>query len=205
MPNGMHPSEQHPRQSPEVAGKWEMIDAEFTNAATHVALLPTNKIFMYGGSSLDLDEFNNPTLPRAEILDLNTDPWQTYPVNCDALNGDLWCGGHTFLPDGKLLFVGGTSYYPPQPDPLYGGLNEAYLFDPFMETWERLDDMQAGRWYPTLIRCADDSILTISGLEYRHPDEEPQTNAIRVLWELITNIKKRIVRTHEIYFPETKK
>jgi hypothetical protein len=68
------------------------------------------------------------------------------------------CGGHTFLSDGKLLFVGGTSYFPKSPDPFYGGLKEAYLFDPFTEAWERLPDMQVGRWYPTLIRLADDHV-----------------------------------------------
>jgi len=58
---------------------------------------------------------------------MNTSPWQTYPVNCDSVSGDLWCGGHTFLPDGKLLFVGGTSYFPKSPDPFHGGLKEAYF------------------------------------------------------------------------------
>jgi len=74
------------------------------------------------------------------------------------LSGQTQQKGQTFLPDGKLLFVGGTSYFPKSPDPFYGGLKEAYLFDPFTEAWERLPDMQAGRWYPTLIRLADDHV-----------------------------------------------
>jgi hypothetical protein len=48
------------------------------------------------------------------------------------------------------------------PDLFYGGLKEAYLFDPFTEAWERLPDLQVGRWYPTLIRLADDHVLTLS-------------------------------------------
>jgi len=191
-------------QSPQVLGKWEMLDAVFNNAATHAALLPTNKIFIFGGSSLDPDEFKNPTLPRAEILDMNTDPWQAYTLNCDPLICDLWCGGHTFLPDGRLLFVGGTSYYPPPPDPFYGGLKDAYLFDPFTESWERLDDMHVGRWYPSLIRLADDRVLTLSGLEYRLPTESPQTNTLRILFELVAKIKERITRVHEVFDPVTK-
>src|SRR5688572_5290596 len=156
-----HPPTEGP---PGLIGKWEMLGANFINSATHVALLPTNKIFIYGGSSLDPDEFENPSLPRAEMLDMNTSPWQRYSINCEPVTCDLWCGGHTFLSDGKLLFVGGTSYYPPPPDPFYGGLKEAYLFDSFTETWEQLDDMQIGRWYPTLIRLADDRVLTLAGL-----------------------------------------
>jgi len=191
-------------QSPDIVGKWEMLEQEFKNAATHVALLPTNKIFIFGGSSLDPDEFKNPLLPRAEILDMNTSPWQTDDLDCDLLHCDLWCGGHTFLQDGKLLFVGGTSYYPEPPDPFYGGLRDAYLFDPFTETWEKVDDMLVGRWYPTLIRLADDSVLCLSGLEYRAPDESPHTNTLKILFELISKIKERIVRVQEVFDPGTK-
>ncbi|HEU0292726.1 MAG TPA: galactose oxidase-like domain-containing protein [Anaerolineales bacterium] len=200
-----HDSPPQTEGPPEVAGKWEMITAEFKNSATHVALLPTNKIFIFGGSSLDRDEFNNPTLPRAEILDMNTNPWQTCLLDCEPIKGDIWCGGHTFLPDGKLLFVGGTNYYPPPPDPFYGGLKEAYLFDPFTETWERLDDMQVGRWYPTLIRLADDRVLTFSGLEYRLPSDSPKKNILKILYELIAKIDERIARVHEVFDPVTKK
>ena len=204
MHDDRHPSPTGQEQAPEVAGKWEMLDAEFINSATHAALLPTNKIFIFGGSSLDPDEFGHPTLPRAEMLDLNTSPWTTYPLNCDQIHCDLWCGGHTFLPNGELLFVGGTSYYPPVPDPFYGGLKEAFLFDPFTETWERLKDMQVGRWYPTLIRLADDRVLTLSGLEYRSPTETPEKNVFKILFELITKMPEYITRVQEVFDPETK-
>ena len=199
-----HPSPPTNEQAPEVAGKWEMLETEFINSATHAALLPTNKIFILGGSSLDPDEFGHPTLPRAEMLDMNTSPWRTYPLNCDSLHCDLWCGGHTFLADGKLLFVGGTSYYPPDPDPFYGGLKEAFLFDPFTESWERLDDMQVGRWYPSLIRLADDRVLTLAGLEYRAPNATPETSTIKILFELITKMDYYITRVQEIFDPQTK-
>jgi len=190
--------------TPETRGKWEMFEVMLLNSATHVALLPTGKIFIFGGSSLDPDEFKKPTLPRAEILDMNTHPWERYSLNCDPLAYDLWCGGHTLLADGKLLFVGGTSYYPPPPDPFYGGLREAYLFDPFSETWERLDDMEIGRWYPTLIRLADDRVLTLAGLDYRAPTDSPKTNILKNLFDLVANIKKRIARVNEVFDPTTK-
>jgi Domain of unknown function (DUF1929) len=201
-PPSLPPETDH-EHHPDVAGMWEMLDARFINSATHVALLPTNKILIFGGSSLDPDEFDHPSLPRAEILDMNTSPWRAYPLNCDSLNGDLWCGGHTFLPDGRLLFVGGTNYYPPVPDPFYGGLKEAYLFDPFTETWERMPDMQVGRWYPTLIRLADDTVLALSGFEFRTPSESPKTNILKILFELVTKIRERITRAHEVFDPRT--
>lgn len=151
---------------PKEVGQWKMVcDAEFEGSPTHVALLHTNKIFAYGGSSLDESTLQSP--PPAEILDLETLTVSKLPM--DRVQGDLWCGGHTFLEDGKLLMVGGTQYYPKRLG-LFGGLNQAYTLDPETEKWTRLDDMQLGRWYPTLLRLADNSVLTIGGLKDKFPE-----------------------------------
>lgn len=186
---------------PKTMGSWEMIPATFNNAATHVALLPTNKVFAFGGSSLDFDRFSDP--PPPEILDLAT--LETRVLGKENVNGDIWCGGHTFLADGQLLFVGGTGLYPPAPDPFYGGLREAYLFDPETETWTRLPDMRQGRWYPTLIRLADNRVLSISGLQHRAPDEgASRGNLLLVIWDLLTKIKERLVSEQEVFDPATR-
>lgn len=186
---------------PKTGGSWEMLPATFENAATHAALLSTKKVFTYGGSSLDIDRFPDP--PPPEALDLET--MESSRLSKQNVNGDIWCGGHTFLADGKLLFVGGTSLYPPAPDPFYGGLRQAYLFDPESESWTRLPDMRQGRWYPTLIRLADNTVLTVSGLQYRDPSGEPsRKNILRLVWDLIANFKERLVREQEIFDPGTR-
>jgi hypothetical protein len=193
-----HPHPDHPGDS-RVTGQWQLLPACFVGSPTHAALLPSNKIFAYGGSSLDREVFTNP--PPAELLDL--DNLQVCPVSMQGVACDLWCGGHTFLQDGRLLFVGGTSCYPPDPDPFYGGVRQAYTFDPFSESWTRLPDMLEGRWYPTLIRLADNSVLTISGLQYRDPDEVPKKfNFFQLVYEVMTKIKEYLVSRQEIYEPE---
>jgi hypothetical protein len=195
-----HPHPGHGGDPREI-GRWELLTACFTGSPTHAALLPTDKIFVYGGSSLDREVFDRP--PPAEILDLDT--LQVRQISMQGVECDLWCGGHTFLQDGKLLFVGGTSCYPPDPDPFYGGVRQAYTFDPFTETWTRLPDMREGRWYPTLIRLADNSVLAISGLQYRDPDEVPKKfNFFRLVYEVITKIKEYLVSRQEVYDPETR-
>lgn len=180
-------------------GRWETIPAVFTNAATHVALLPSNKIFAYGGSSQDRDEFAHPTMPPGEILDLNHEPYVVRPITREGLAGDLWCGGHTLLASGKLLFAGGTSFYPALPDPLFGGLRQAYLFDPWSERWERLPDMAEGRWYPTLIRLPDHRVLCIAGLRYRDPADPPEGSLLKALWRLLFSIGEEIVSRQEVF------
>ena len=192
------PPPQPDSSDPAQVGRWERLPATFQGSATHAALLPNGRIFAYGGSSLDRQAFASP--PPAEILDLTNET--TYPLSMPGVNGDLWCGGHTFLADDRLLFVGGTSFYPPLPDPFYGGLKEAYLFDPADNSWTRLPDMHEGRWYPTLLRLPDDTVLVISGLQYRDPqDEPPRNNILLAIWNLLTRVKQRLVTRQELFDP----
>ena len=151
---------------PKDVGQWTMLAATFEGSPTHAALLHTNKVLTYGGSSLDASRLADP--PPAELLDLET--MEVTPTSMENVAGDLWCGGHTFLEDGSLLFVGGTEYYPGRSGGMYGGLDQAYTFDPITEKWTRQDDMQIGRWYPTLVRLADNTVLSIGGLSAKSPE-----------------------------------
>src|SRR3970040_369166 len=88
---------------PQSVGRWELIEASFARSATPAALLPTNKVFVYGGASLDRAAFRTP--PPAELLDL--DSMQVSLVSMEGVACDLWCGAHTLLEDGRLIFAGG--------------------------------------------------------------------------------------------------
>jgi hypothetical protein len=193
----------HPQpvsDDPRQVGQWEMLEVCFDCSATHAALLPDGRVFVYGGSSLDPEAFHAP--PPAEVLNLTSGEICKLPM--PGVTGDLWCGGHTFLADGRLLFVGGTSYYPPQPDPFYGGLKEAYLFNAADNSWTRLPDMHEGRWYPTLLLLADGTVLVVAGLQHRDPQDEPlKKNILLILWDLLTRIKPRLVRRLELFDQHT--
>ena len=172
----LYASPENESNDPEVVGSWEMISARFQGSPTHAALLHTNQVFAYGGSSLDRTRLSDP--PPAEILDL--DSMEVSTLSMEGVNADLWCGGHTFLEDGRLLFAGGTGYYP-RLDGIYGGTRRSYIFDPQDHSWTDAGDMRVARWYPTLIRLADNTVLTIAGLADRFPE----------FW----------VRQQEAYFP----
>ncbi len=70
----------------------------------------------------------------------------------------LFCSGHSFMSDGRLLVVGGGGGGP-------SGVNRAYKFDPVARTWTRtLGDMNQARWYPTAATLGDErSILVVGG------------------------------------------
>jgi len=117
--------------------------------AIHSAVLPTGEVLLFSaehgvpgihGWVLDPESLNLTEVPPPA-------PW----------NPD--CAGHSFLPDGRLLVTGGTLSFNPLRGP-----KEAFLFDPFDRQWTQVEDMAAGRWYPTNVTLQDGSVLTMAGL-----------------------------------------
>lgn len=73
---------------------------------------------------------------------------------------NVYCSGHSFLPDGKLLVAGGGGRSSRM------AIQEAYLFDPDGKTWMSAGDtLNHARWYPTLVTLGDDSgrVLVVNG------------------------------------------
>ena len=153
---------------PLVGGEWRLANARFEHLPVHMALLPTGKVLALGGSSNNRAYLRAPH--PAEVWDPARDECRTLT---QRLPGDIFCAGHAALPNGHLLVAGGTTMYPPKfledRIPLFGGLEHAYTFDPWSETWTRVPNMTRGRWYPTLITLADGSVLALAGLTRHFP------------------------------------
>jgi hypothetical protein len=124
----------------------------------------TGKVLAFGGSGNDPAFFKEPHY--AEVFDpaSNRGP----AVVEQELESDVFCAGHCFLPDGRLLVAGGTRKYdgnfPVAGLPPFRGAKESYLFDPKSERWTRAPDMGHGRWYPTLCQLADGRVVAVAGL-----------------------------------------
>ncbi|HJQ70346.1 MAG TPA: galactose oxidase, partial [Blastocatellia bacterium] len=71
----------------------------------------------------------------------------------------LFCSGHSFLPDGKLLVTGGHHFIDGAGEP------HTNIFDYQTKTWTRVADMNAGRWYPTNTTLANGEALVVSGTD----------------------------------------
>ncbi|MEM6795252.1 MAG: galactose oxidase-like domain-containing protein, partial [Acidobacteriota bacterium] len=69
---------------------------------------------------------------------------------------NYFCGGHTMLSDGRLLFNGGETLPP-------NDLNGAGYFDYRTETWTVVSPMNRPRWYPSTLQLGDNSIWTFGG------------------------------------------
>ncbi len=252
-------------------GHWSVLDVpdDMQVNAIHAALLRTGKVLLIAGSGNDRQQFKAGTF-KTLLWDPKTDKFKMIHTP-----SDMFCGGHVFLPDGKLLIAGGTRRYEVLPDvikraagvmtiknedpngqPLrlaagtellspdghayrtrnkvvvkpaskqvaadgtttvtasqvgvwvkaveegqasvikqptqftisgvppqrshaiygfttaltrqkqdYWGDNKSYLFDPVKERYEKVDNLDLARWYPTLVGLKDGRALAVSGLD----------------------------------------
>ena len=251
-------------------GSWSQLNVpqKFRINAIHAALLYTGKVLIIAGSGNKQGNFERGSF-RSIIYDPATNKFRS--INTPD---DMFCGGHAYLPDGKLLIAGGTSRYEVLKDRIkraagvvsinnlslrhairlkkhthlisangsvyisrqavvvkpaihgqradgrpgivsgfsevwatavkvgkgevvtrhtslkiagltaatakvarastgrlsldkqdYWGDNKSYLFDPASESYQRVGDMNFGRWYPTLTGIGKGKVMAVSGLD----------------------------------------
>jgi hypothetical protein len=96
-------------------GHWSILNvpANMRVNAVHAALLYTGKVLIIAGSGNDVGNFEAGTF-ESILWDPKTDEFKKI-----ATPADMFCGGHAFLPDGKLLIAGGTSRYEALPSQVH--------------------------------------------------------------------------------------
>lgn len=135
-------------------GEWVRV-SDCPVFVVHAAVLRTGKVLLYSGTA----EAGYPL--ASHTWDPATDAFSP----AQAYTEDLFCSGHTFLADGRLLVAGGAPQY---------NLPSTHVFDPATETWTKLvgHDMNVpGRWYPTLVPLADGRVFVASGVPGAQPME----------------------------------
>lgn len=151
--------------------------------AVHAALLHTGKIVYFSGDEHDPGRHHLNMFDHARLFDCATLAI-TSPAPAPAIR-DLFCCGHAFLADGRLLVAGGTEEWTIERvggDPHghgaaghFRGTAEAYVFDPAGEQWVPVHRMifepgrttGGGRWYPGLLALGNGHVVAISG----HPSD----------------------------------
>jgi len=115
-------------------------------------------------------------LPDGRVLSwgLDGDPhlWDPATGNFTRVPAPSWlfCAGHDFLPDGRLLVAGGNISFG-------HGLRDTNIFDPVTGTWQVGPPMARGRWYPTNTTLPNGEVLTLSG-----EDENGATVPLPEIW-----------------------
>lgn len=137
--------------------------------AVHLALLKTGKIIAFTGDDADIGNWN---IGKSSVWDPANPKFEENP----QLARNLFCAGHCFLSDGRLLVAGGQStVHPPFTNGILsffgilqlftkGADHDIHVFDPQVQTWNRYESMPKARWYPTCVTLPDGSALIISGV-----------------------------------------
>ena len=141
---------------PAALGRWGPLIG-LPNVAVHSTVLPTGRVLMWGrrqpgDPDLDVRECQpflfDPVSGQSQLTD--------QPKSAGGADVNLFCAGHAFLPDGRLLVMGGH-------ETDGGGIDQACLYDPVANTWTPTAKMNDGRWYPTAVTLPDGRILVLGG------------------------------------------
>ena len=88
-------------------GLWQALDVPQKNKINtiHAAMLHTGKVLLVAGSGNDAKQFAAKTF-RSVLWDPKDNTFKNIPTP-----KDMFCAGHTQLPDGNVLIAGGTQRY----------------------------------------------------------------------------------------------
>ena len=143
---------------PSIVGQWGPVLGT-SSVARHAVLLPNGKVLYW------------PTGSGIYLWDIaaNTHTKLDYGRN-------IFCSGHSFLEDGRLLITGGH-------DRTNGkGLADAVIFNYRNNSFTRTADMNDRRWYPTNATLADGHVLVASG----SVDPSYTNNPLQQIWNPAT-------------------
>ncbi len=162
---------------------WKILTTQTEIIAIHAALLPTNP----KGEILCFGDWTNPSAStHTRLYTIDPEAVSGFAM-ADLPNTNAFCGGQSFLADGRLLVGGGTVDWPQlaadQQIPQggnphahhYHGDRACWTYLPIARKWQRVKDMNfqpgsdsigGGRWYPTLVTLSNGEVFAAGG----HPD-----------------------------------
>jgi len=143
------------------SGRWEPVFG-LPNVAIHTTLLPDGKVLFWGRRDDPAGSMNEHSC-TPQVWDPVTRACVATPQprRADDTTVNLFCAGHAYLPDGRLLVAGG---HITDGD----GIDWAGTYDHRSNSWTPLPAMNGGRWYPTATSLADGRVLVISGSAAAH-------------------------------------
>lgn len=156
-------------------GSWESSVQTLDTVPVHISLLPDGRLLYWGR---DKDP-NDPDINKWDIGgSCNTYTWNPSTgarTTIPNTTTNLFCSGHSFLPDGRLLVAGG--HVREETNKALEGIGEddVNVFDYRDNSWTRVGFMPRGRWYPSTVTLANGEVVIVSGL-YRNSLNQIVTN-----------------------------
>ncbi len=109
---------------------------------------------------------SDPDVETREALQNRVKAGRLYEGEPTDKRANLWCGGAAFLPDGRLLMIGGDDDPKSRPDEISHALTVARFADPSQPPpgITVAPDMELPRWYPGLVILSDGRALAAFGI-----------------------------------------
>ena len=137
---------------PEVDGQWSSV-ITLPIVAIHMHMLPNGKVLIWQ------DDDRSPRVGGQTVAYIwDVGAGTTTQINNTTKN--VFCSGHAFLPDGRLLVAGGHDTQDGD------GIPDAFIFNSSNNTWTQTNlPMALGRWYPSAVTVGNGEIVVVSGTE----------------------------------------
>jgi hypothetical protein len=146
----------------------------------HLSVLPSKKLLFWGRDKLPTSTGNEGYMDDVQgasdafLWDMTKQDDPSTPLLDERLTlirnttTNLFCAGHSFLPNGNLFAAGGDSIpvdnIGAQRFDLDGhGVTQTNIFDWKQEKWVAGPTMRQPRWYPSLLTMSDGQSLIMSG------------------------------------------
>lgn len=155
-------------------GEWSPV-YPWPKVGIHLHVLPDGKVLTYSDDDSKLGTTTTNS-SKAYVVVVPEGGAPSAVLERPNADTNLFCAGHAFLPDGRLLVVGG------QEAGYYRGVASATFFDHAAgHSWQRASaaHMAAPRWYPTVITLANGEVLALGGTMYAAGDR----NKIPEVWK----------------------
>jgi hypothetical protein len=207
---------------------WQIICNDSGILAIHAALLPIGnrgQVVLFGGDEHNPAQAGRDATPadpaqvdNTRIHDLDGNPGGVITIGSPTT--DVFCSGHAFVGDGRLLIGGGTESWEGGGGPggghvhglgNFGGHPACWMFNFRSRTWQRIADFTfvngtatgegqgGGRWYPTLLTLPSGDVIAFSGHPSRRSREWHNHNMPEI-YSPAANSWRRLPRHNEITF-----
>jgi len=159
---------QSPPRPLQDGGDWSPLSPT-QQVPVHISVLPDGRIF-YWGRDKHADGWDIGGRSSTYYVDplYMDDPRYTTVIDPPEamqtmLTTNVFCAGHSFLPDGRLLVTGGHKRDNSSPSKEGIGEDTINIFDYRTNLWTLSGHMEKGRWYPFNVTLASGETLIASG------------------------------------------
>jgi hypothetical protein len=137
-------------------GQWSSAIYDWPDVAIHLHLLRDGRVLSFSDDGAANGRFADRAKAFVVPIPPNGVPGVATPIDNTTTN--VFCSGHTFLPDGRLLVAGGHEGRDGN-----GSVDtNIFEYSPSYD-WTRHAPMYQGRWYPVATALANGDVLVVGG------------------------------------------